>query len=532
MFPIGSLRNWPDDPLFRGLWGEWRFDRRTGMVLPDSSGYGRHGTIAGAEWTATRWGAGLRFDEVRYTDYLVTSEPQLISSRSSPFSIEFFLTDGTYRNDYQCIVAQFSQPGDGWMLAWGDANAPSDSSVGLLFDWDEHWSDTGYVQAGEAVHGIVSSDGSDLRFFRNGELHGSPITITAGALTMGADLRMGFPENADGNYRGLDATLMIVRLWTRALFVAEARQLCQRAKARGSGAAAIWIIPFIPSAVGPVTEDVYLTLAASRAVAQAGEAQAGGAVSLAASRAVAQGGEAQAGGVLTLAASRAIAQGRQAQVDRSLSLALGQGIAQSGEAQAGGGLALALGQALAQAGEAQAGSALALALGQAIAQAGEAQAGGALALALEQAIAQGGEAQAGGALTLAAGRGIAIFTGAVHDGALTLAAYQGLSASGQADALGEVSLGRALGVGAAAAATAEGALALALELALGQAGAAAAEAEVTVAVYQGLTMAVVEVVISAARTWTVPAENRTFSVEAEDRIFVVAAESRTLMVQE
>ena len=82
------------DPLDRGLVGEWRFDRDTGLVVPDYSGNANTGEITPGNggWVSTEYGPAYKFDGAASYVLLGTNVEPIHSTLQGSFEC-FFRTD-------------------------------------------------------------------------------------------------------------------------------------------------------------------------------------------------------------------------------------------------------------------------------------------------------------------------------------------------------------------------------------------------------------------------------------------------------
>lgn len=83
-----ASRPWPD-PLDRGLVGEWRFDRDTGLFLPDYSGNDHNGTAQNnPPWIVTPYGMAMDFQNA--SSHHVEASSVSWPSTGGPVTVELF----------------------------------------------------------------------------------------------------------------------------------------------------------------------------------------------------------------------------------------------------------------------------------------------------------------------------------------------------------------------------------------------------------------------------------------------------------
>jgi hypothetical protein len=91
-----------------GLVGHWRFDEGRGDIAADSSGYGSHGMIEGATWTAGRLGASLGFDGGSSQVLIARSEE--VNLGTADFTIAAWIVT---TEEFGTFLAK-SPPGGSW----------------------------------------------------------------------------------------------------------------------------------------------------------------------------------------------------------------------------------------------------------------------------------------------------------------------------------------------------------------------------------------------------------------------------------
>ena len=222
----GSVIYNEHDPLDKGLVGEWRFDRNTGLLLPDYSGRGDHGTLIGPPtWVTTQRGLALDFNGSG-DHVLIAASPTLDISGTQPRSIEACFQFDTKAN-FEVIV---------------DASDIANNNL-YRFQFDSSPDQLLQIQIKEAIvsvaaksatapvagvwhHGVGTYDGINLIVFLDG-VPGTPVAATGINLTLD-NVKIGEYHGGGFNF---DGRIALVRVYNRALTPAEARaryELCLR----------------------------------------------------------------------------------------------------------------------------------------------------------------------------------------------------------------------------------------------------------------------------------------------------------------
>ena len=201
------------NPLDRGLVGEWRFDRNTGLLLPDYSGYGQHGTIVGADWVTTRYGPALDFNSGD-SDYVYVN------------------------NDYSglpCTVEILCEPDDTSAIRVG-LHLNEDGAIGsdlyIAFWTDNSFrgftrdnvgtvqtSQTGAFPLGPAYHVIYTVKTGEQIVYVNGKIEAGPNNQVFGAITL-TQLAIGEFRDAALDW---DGRIALTRIYNRILTANEAQ---------------------------------------------------------------------------------------------------------------------------------------------------------------------------------------------------------------------------------------------------------------------------------------------------------------------
>ncbi len=191
-----------------GLVAAYAFDEGSGVSAVDASGNGRTGSVAGATWSAGRYGGALSFDGTN--DYV--SLPGLGTFYNTAFTLEAWVQKATVKNDVG-IVGTWA--GNGPML-WidhlatryqltlgGSLSSYLDSGVNPL--------------TGQWQHLAASFDGTTARFYVNGVEVAS--RAVSGAVGTSNTWRIGAYGSVPGGF--FDGLIDEIRVYDRALSTTE-----------------------------------------------------------------------------------------------------------------------------------------------------------------------------------------------------------------------------------------------------------------------------------------------------------------------
>lgn len=226
------------DPLDRGLVAEWRFDPATGLVLPDYSGYGYHGTVVGADWISTEYGPALNFVDAN-VDYVNTNHQRfggtgLFCDASETFTFEMFAKVPVDPNGY--LIGKHSGANGhtfGFNITEAATRSPriylrnlsTSTSAGID---DDQWH----------LH-TVTWDGSTARYYLDEDFF---MNLNVGANAESAvPLIIGAQNNVGLN--PIDATVASVRIQDRALAAAEVSERYEICLKRAQAMTHVWMIP-------------------------------------------------------------------------------------------------------------------------------------------------------------------------------------------------------------------------------------------------------------------------------------------------
>ena len=250
------------DPLDRGLQLEFRLDRNTGMIVPDYSGYNRHGIFTGSPsptWTTTDRGPAVAFTADNACAVIATGYKGLLGQAAHSSECVFRTTDTTGESLYGWGSNTNGIPGTTWMVNCENGTIWIRTWSGRVASWAGSWND------GELHHLIITKPAagnlSDAKVYVDGVLETRDALGGDGIidLTSFHDVRIGDTWYLDP----LASDQLLFRMWDRVLIPAEVRARYQKATARASGVAHNWLITFEEEAEGlsiPVAMHHYRSL--------------------------------------------------------------------------------------------------------------------------------------------------------------------------------------------------------------------------------------------------------------------------------
>lgn len=255
---IGKPFMWPDQTLDRGLVFEVRFNRNTGPIAPDWTGARRHvqpssAAMSNGAWAATRYGPGWArtLDTDGDTNIHMLDDLGIVGTEAMTLEV-FFRLDELHGGFQFLPVLGFTQTGAGQQSAGYDMRGDATASRRWLLVTNNTNRVVGGTKArpaaGDFVHAIMTYDGTNVVGYREGVLDGTvAATGTIDDNDFGAGAELEFCLDSGGNAHA--ATLLLARIYNRALFASEVPQRYQIVTARASGLADIWMLPFLPQDV-------------------------------------------------------------------------------------------------------------------------------------------------------------------------------------------------------------------------------------------------------------------------------------------
>lgn len=207
-FIRGSVIHNRHDPLDKGLVGEWRFDKNTGLLLPDYGGRGSRGTLVNTPtWVTSEVGFALDFDSGS-NEYVDLQSPSVLEDLFlSDLSLEVFVKF-TGDTNYRAIFCSGDWNATGWGLF-----VQGGSNLGgyLKYDGGSAFS-TFAAPLTEWMHVVfnVHSSTKSFQIFRNSQLLGTSGSGAGNAISdVGDDKYIGFGVGSSAYFDGPMAFLAI-----------------------------------------------------------------------------------------------------------------------------------------------------------------------------------------------------------------------------------------------------------------------------------------------------------------------------------
>lgn len=233
------------DPLDRGLVGEWRFDPHTGLILPDYSGYGKHGDLVGIpDWVTAQYGPALDFDG---TNDAVDCGSGIFGTLTRVSWEVFGAAGAVGAHRSPCGDADNAAQGFTWFTIGG-----AGTRIHI-------WGATGKVEA-EFAHAISSgwhhwicaydSVAQNVKWYEDGVQILSQ-ACNAGAITSSNTFHIGRWGLGLWDPRW-DGQIALVKVYRRALSAAEVRARHQICLKRAQPMTHVWMMPWgkAPPVVG------------------------------------------------------------------------------------------------------------------------------------------------------------------------------------------------------------------------------------------------------------------------------------------
>ena len=193
------------------------FDEGTGTVAGDASGNLHEGTLSaeGVEWSAGKYGSGLKFDGTKGCVSIPDSEALRLGEE---FTLESWVKPEGSMLHYPTIYKESSEGFPSYSLGIGFATAGRpEGQLGKEGKSHQDLAATASLEAGVWSHLALTYDGTKLRLYVNGELAATkyvlaPDSATPGPLTIGCAALTGY------HFKG---RIDEVRIYNRAIGLGE-----------------------------------------------------------------------------------------------------------------------------------------------------------------------------------------------------------------------------------------------------------------------------------------------------------------------
>jgi len=210
----------PDPKPPELLQGYWMFDEGTETTVADSSGFGNHGTIIGATWTASgKFGNALEFDGT--DDYIeINGYKGVLGAQSR--TVTAWVKTGA--NKHMDIISWGNNSvGEQWLFSTMGVGSRSEPTGVLRLNVS-----SGYITGSKRVTNdqwhhitaVLENDGladvSDVMLYVDGEPDtATKIVAQAIHTTIGTNVKIG--ASSDGTSRFFEGSIDSVRVYERAL---------------------------------------------------------------------------------------------------------------------------------------------------------------------------------------------------------------------------------------------------------------------------------------------------------------------------
>ena len=191
----------------------YNFDEGSGTTAHDSSGNGHEGTVEGAEWSKEgKFGGALRFDPTKKARVKIPDSDALDFSATNNLTLTAWVRPEEERNWSPIFAKTGATESDFAYLVYARGSGVSKAQLKNTAGTSANvWGKEALPQKAWS-HLAVTSDGTNLRIYVNGELVGTEPTVVPRATT--SDLRIGGNEQWGEYFNG---KIDNVRIYDRAL---------------------------------------------------------------------------------------------------------------------------------------------------------------------------------------------------------------------------------------------------------------------------------------------------------------------------
>ncbi len=218
----------PDPKPPELLQGSWMFDEGTGTTVADSSGFGNHGTIMGATWTASgKFGNALEFDGT--DDYIeINGYKGVLGAQSR--TVTAWVKTGVNRH-MDIISWGNNSVGEKWLMSTTGIGSRSEPTGALRLNVSSGYITGSIKVTNDQWHHIAvvleddgSADVSDVMLYVDGEPD-ALTKVVPGAIhtTIGTNVKVG--ASSDGTSSFFEGSIDSVRVYERALSGTEIRDM-------------------------------------------------------------------------------------------------------------------------------------------------------------------------------------------------------------------------------------------------------------------------------------------------------------------
>jgi hypothetical protein len=214
--------------LNRGLVGAWCPSiAGSGLLLPDLSGYGNHGTLTNmdaSDWVGTDKGRALDFDGS--DDYVSIAGAAVYAQNARPFSVSCFAYIRNFNNPYSKLVMLKSDDASAWEFGLSDQPSYRGVLIGTNGQWARIRADiisnemtNGWHHYLVTYNGLGQSTANNFQFYFDANLKPSTNADNFSATNNVSSICL------DASNNRLTGQLTDIRIYNRALTPSEIKQL-------------------------------------------------------------------------------------------------------------------------------------------------------------------------------------------------------------------------------------------------------------------------------------------------------------------
>jgi len=214
--------------LNRGLVGAWCPSvAGNGLLLPDLSGYGNHGTLTNmdaSDWVGTDRGRALDFDGTN--NFLSIFGSKVFAADAQPFSVSCFAYVRNFTNQYSKLLMLRSDDSSAWEMGLSDQTNYRGLLIGTWTAWSRRRADIASADMTNGWHHyLVTYNGAgrgtagNFLFYFDGASRTATITDNFSPTSNVSSIALNVTNNR------LNGQIADARIYNRALSPSEIKQL-------------------------------------------------------------------------------------------------------------------------------------------------------------------------------------------------------------------------------------------------------------------------------------------------------------------